>query len=300
MRTAAVVVLALVAASGSARAQELNCEVAVTRPSVSGPEYAFLDDLRPEVFRYLNNRPWTEDAYQTEERIDCSVQITITDAISLSSFSATIAVQASRPIYGTAQRTITLLTLDQDWNFNYTRGQPLIYDPNRFDSFTSVLDYYANLILGYDYDTFSELGGTLYFERARQIADLGRSSSSPDGWGSQLGEDRTRFDLVQDLLDPVFEPLRRAHFTYHFAVLDQFVIQPQQAWEDALAMLGELHELYLQFNRRRYATDLFYAAKYQELTQLLEESPLRNEAYALLSEMDAAHIGTYDALVNAR
>ena len=63
-------------------------------------------------------------------------------------------------------------------------------------------------------------------------------------------------------------------------------------------MLGDLHELYLQFNRRRYATDVFYAAKYQELVDLLIDSPQRNEAYALLSEMDQAHIGPYDALVS--
>lgn len=300
MRVFAVLFVLLAAVSGTAHAQELDCEVTITRPTVSGTEYAFLDDLRPEVYRYLNNRAWTDDVYGTDERIDCSFQITITEAISLSSFTATLAVQASRPIYGTAQRTITLLTLDQQWAFTYTRGQPLIYDLNRFDAFTSVLDYYANLILGYDYDTFSEMGGTPYFERARQVADLGRSSSSPDGWGSQLGEDRTRYDLVQDLLDPIFAPLRRAHFTYHYTVLDHFVLQPQVAWEDAMGMLAELHDLYLQFNRRRYATDLFYAAKHQELTQMLSESPQRNEAYALLTEMDGAHIGTYDALVNAR
>lgn len=300
MRLAAsLAVVAALAASAPVRAQELGCEVSINRQALSGTEYVFLDDLRDEVFRYLNNRAWTDDVYDTDERIDCSFQITFTDAPTISSFIARVAVQGSRPIYGTAQRTTTFIVLDEDWEFTYTRGQPLIYDPNRFDAFTSVLDYYANLILGYDYDSFSELGGTEYFDRARRIADLGRSGPSPRGWGGQLGEERSRYALVQDLLDPEFEPLRRAYYTYHVGVLDHFVIQPQIAWADALEMLGSLHDLYTQFNRRRYATDVFYAAKYQELAQLFAESPQRNEAYAFLSEMDAAHIGTYDALVNA-
>lgn len=302
MRISAVLLAAVcaLAASGPAGAQELNCDVMINRQSLTGTEYGFLDDLRTEVARYLNNRAWTDDVVDTDERIDCSFQITFTASPSLSSFNAQVAVQATRPVYGTAQRTTTFVVVDESWDFAYTRGQPLIFDLNRFDPLTSVLDYYANLILGYDYDTFSELGGTEYFERARRVADLGRTSPNPGGWGGQLGEERSRYALVQDLLDPEFVPLRRAYYTYHLGVLDPFLIQPQEAWVDGLAMLAELHELYLQFNRRRYATDVFYSAKYQELTQLYAEAPQRNEVYALLSEMDAAHIGTYDALVNGQ
>ena len=82
-------------------------------------------------------------------------------------------------------------------------------------------------------------------------------------------------------------------------MLDRFTTAPEEAWVEALTTLGSLHELYLVFNRRRYATDLFFAAKATEITDLLRESPQRNEAYAFLSEMDAAHLASYDALVNS-
>ncbi len=300
VRRLALFVLFLLAVSAPSRAQELACQVSINRASLDGNEYVFLDEMEDAVFRYLNNRAWTDDVYTDRERIDCSFQITFTEAPSLSSFAAQLVVQVYRPIYGTAQRSTSLLLRDDAWAFNYTRGQSLIYDPNRFDALTSVLDFYANIILGVDYDSFSELGGTEYFDRARVIAELGRSNASASGWGQDLTEERSRYALVEQFLDPRFEPLRRAHFTYHFRVLDHFVIQPQVAWAEALVMLQELNEMYQQFNRRQYATDVFYGARYQELAALLADAPERNQAYALLSEMDQAHIGTYDALVNAQ
>ena len=299
LRLALAGLLALAAlAAPRAAAQELDCEVTINRAALTGNEFGFLDDLREEVRRYFNERAWTDDVWDLRERIDCQVRITLTDAPTLTSFTGSIVVQASRPIYGTGQRTNTMLIGDDRWTFSYTRGQSLIYDPNRFDAFLSVLDYYANVLLGYDYDTFSELGGTPYFEQARRIADLGRGNANALGWGGEPGDDRSRVVLVQELLDPAFAPLRRAHFAYHYDVLDAFVVEHEASWERALAVLQSLNELYQQFGRRRFATDVFWDAKYQELTALFRDAPQRNNAYALLSEMDPKHISTYDALVN--
>ncbi len=296
-------VLALAAGAAPAHAQELNCTVAINRQQLTGSEYEFLDELRNQVERYFNDRAWTDDVYDNRERIDCTVQITITQAVSLTQFNAQIAIQATRPIYGTAQRSPTLRLLDNSWQFNYARCQALTLDLNRFDSFSSVLDFYALVIIGTDYDTFSELGGQTYWERARQVADLGRAVTSDlgKGWTAlNSTDDRSRSDLVQQMLDPTFLPLRRAQFAYHFDALDHFTTTPEASWTAALASLEALHELYLTFNRRRYATDVFYSAKFTELASLFRESPQRNEAYSYLSEMDATHLSTYDVLVSGR
>lgn len=292
--------LVALALAAPASAQELNCAVSLNRQSLDGNEYVFLDELRDQVVRYLNNQAWTDDRFEADEQIDCDVQITVRQAVTLTSFSAQVVVTARRPIYGSAQPTTLFAVSDDKWQFDYTRGQSLVYDPTRYNSLTSVLDFYANLILGYDYDSFSELGGTVYFNRARQIAELGRATLGSVGWGGDRQDDRTRYLLIQEVLDPTLEPLRRASFTYHFGVLDRFLVQPEASWEEAMAMLGRLHELFLDINRRRYATDVFYGAKYQELVALLVNSPRRNEAYAFLSEMDPSHIGTYDVLVSGR
>jgi len=275
--------------------------VNLDRSSLQGNEFEFLNELRINAERYLNDRSWTDDVFDNRERIDCSFQITILSnpGQSLSSFSAELVVRASRPIYGTGQRTQTLLIGDRDWEFGYTRGQNLIYDPNSFDALTSVLDFYANLILGYDYDSFSEMGGTPFFDQARLTAELGRARSA-SGWTSDVGGDRSRYTLISEVLDPAFTPLRRANFAYHYTVLDHFVEDPEAAWEDALALFTDLNELYKQFNRRRYATDVFFATKFEEIAELMVDAPNRNFAYELLSEMDAAHQSTYDVLVSSR
>jgi hypothetical protein len=287
---------ALLALAAPSRAQELRCTVTVNKEALQGTEFAYLDDLREEITRYVNDRAWTDDVFLDRERIDCQMQITFTRALSLNTFEAQIVVSASRPIYGTTQRTQTLSVLDTHWGpFTYTQGQGLIYAPNRFDPFVSVLDFYTLLILGYDYDTFSELGGQPFFERARAIAELARGVDA-EGWFI-VGDERTRGSLITQLLDPRYAPLRRVHFDYHFGVLDHFTTQHEEAWERAMEVLTALNTLYEEFNARRFATDVFFSAKYEELTDLLSDAPRRNEAYELLAEMDAPHLQTYDRIV---
>ncbi|HYE96208.1 MAG TPA: DUF4835 family protein [Rubricoccaceae bacterium] len=281
--------------SPPARAQELNCTVAVDYTALQGNEFQFLSELREEIRRYLNDRSWTEDVYQDRERIDCGFNITFRQAEGLSRFQAQLVVTSTRPIYGTPQRTNVFAIQDDDWTFDYNRGQGLIFNPARFDSFVSVLDFYAYLILGYDYDTFSELGGEPYFERARQIAELARGVGAL-GW-EQAGDERTRSALIQQLLDPRYQPLRIALFEYHFGVLDHFATEHEAAWDRAVGVLERLFTLYEELGVRRYATDLFWSAKHQELAALLADAPRRSDAYDLLVEMDPPHQTTYDALI---
>ena len=112
------------------------------------------------------------------------------------------------------------------------------------------------------------------------------------------GDDFSRGNLVVQLLDPRFAPLRRAYFEYHFGVLDHFTTAHEEAWTRAMDVLRSLNELYAEFNARRQATDVFFFTKYQEIAELLREAPQRSEAYELLVQMDATHQTTYDALVN--
>ena len=117
-----------------------------------------------------------------------------------------------------------------------------------------------------------------------------------EGW-YVVGDERTRGALISQLLDPRYEPLRKGFFAYHYGILDHFAIEHEDAWENTMTLLASLNELYNEFNARRYATDLFFSAKYNELTELLSDYPRRAEAYELLVEMDAPHQSTYDRIV---
>lgn len=287
--------LLLTGLAPEASAQELDCRVNVNAEQLAGNEFGFLADLDEQIEQYLNGRSWTEDRFEEFERIRCTMQITFTEAQGLDRFTANITIASQRPIYG-SPRTIPVVTInDSQWQFQYNRGQPLIFDTNRYDALTSLLDFYAFVLLGYDYDTFSELGGTSYFEQAREISELAQAQGDP-GWLS-IGDDRTRTTLVRQLLDPRYLPLRRAYFLYHFGTLDRFTRDPEDAWQTGYSAIEAIYELFTEVSRK-YATDLFFATKSGEIVELFADADdVRNELYAILIEMDPARSSDYDRLL---
>lgn len=280
---------------GDASAQEFDCTVSVDYSQLSGSDFDFLDDLERGVEEYLNNYSWTEDRFRPVERIDCTVQIILQEALSLSRFRARLVVATLRPIHGTTQSSPVVRLSDSQWQFDYRRSMSLTHNLDRHDPLTSMLDYYAYLMLGFDYDTFSERGGTPYFEEAREIAERARAAGG-SGW-SQFGGSSNRSELITQLLDPRFRSLREAYFTYHFGGLDRFVEETEQARANVLEVLNDLNTLYQNVSRS-YALDIFFAAKYQELPAIFEGSPVSAEAYGILSDIDPSHLSEYNRLVN--
>ena len=282
------------AGAPSASAQEFNCSVTVDYTSLGGSDFTFLNELKDRVEEYINERIWTDDRFLENEQIECTMQIVIEEALTLTSFRARLITALRRPIYNTTQYSTVVRFNDTDWQFDYAQGRPLVFDIETYDPLTSVLDYYAYVMLGYDFDTFSERGGTEFFETARRISERAQSISAP-GW-SQIGSDRGRMNLITQILDPRFRPLRTAYFTYHYGGLDHFVTQTESAREAVLGVLQTLDNLFDQVNRQ-YAIDLFFSAKSSELASIFERSPHSTAAYDLLTQLDPAHMTDYQQLV---
>jgi len=280
---------------GRVEAQELDCSVSLDYSQLSGSSFEFLDDLERRIREYLNTQTWTEDRFQEYERINCSFQIIMTEAISRSQFRARLIVSTRRPIYNTMQQTPVVRINDEKWRFPYTQGTPLDFELDRFDPLTSVLDFYAYIILGYDYDTFSELGGEPHFQQARRINDRAQSTGAV-GW-SDVSTDRTRSALISELLDPRFEVLRRTYFQYHLRGLDRFISETQPARQTILEAVRNLQTLADDVSRS-YTLDLFFSAKYQELTAMFQNTATRSQAYSLLTQVDPSHSSTYNDLIN--
>jgi len=274
--------------------QELNCSVNLDISQLSGSDFDYLQDLERRLREYLNQRQWTEHRYRPEERIDCTFQIFIERTVGIQEFTAQLVVAARRPIYDTAQTTPTFRVKDQ-WTFEFSRGSSLLFEPNTFDPLTSVLDFYAYVILGYDYDTFSPLGGTPYFQEARRIADLAATANA-SGWES-LGNDQTRTALITEILRPRMQRLREATYRYHLEGLDRFVASTEEARATILAQLEVLDAL-TQDVSRSYALDIFFGTKYEEFAAVFRDSRLGSEAYTILTTIDPSHSSTYNALVN--
>ena len=289
----ACVLLAVAAWSPQAHAQ-FFCRVTLNYRQLSGSGFTFLDELGPLIQQYYNRNTWTDDRFQPEELIDCAMQVIFQEAITLTSFRAQIILTSRRPIYGTTQNTSVLQINDDSWEFNFSQGTPLVFETERFDALTSVLDFYAYIMLGYDYDTFSELGGEEHFQKARRILELAQARGGL-GWEA-LGSERSRAELITEILDPRFEPLRRAYFTYHFDGLDHFVSETDAARRTVLNVLTILQTLD-QDLQRQYTIDLFFSTKFQELTAIFQQSSLSGQAYNILTQVDPSHLTTYNELV---
>jgi hypothetical protein len=273
--------------------QELACRVQIDRSQLSGSEFSFLDDLERRVEEYMNTQNWTEDRFLPFEQVACSMQIVVLEAVSLSEFRARLIVTARRPIHDTAQSTIVVRLNDPEWQFEYGRGTSLTHDLNQYDPLTSVLDFYAYVILGYDYDTFSELGGTPHLETARRIADEAKGSGDP-GW-STVSTDRNRRQLIDELLAQRHQPLRRAYYRYHLQGLDRFVKDPEAARKSVFDVVETLRELSRNVSNS-YPLDIFFSTKYQELTAIFADGDLSNRAYNLLTQIDPSHSSEYEEL----
>lgn len=292
-----VTLLLLAAVTGTTgRAQELNCSVSINTRALTGSDFSHLESLKQQMEGYLNERAWTDDTYQPEERIQCnlSVNFTAANTSGIDVFTAKLSVGSLRPIYGAPTPTTTFQYIDESWQFEYDRNQSLFYDPARYHPLASMLDFYANIILGYDYDSFSELGGTVYFERARKVAELANSMGAA-GWNA-VSDERSRAALVTQMLDPRMVEFRRSMYRYNLQGLDLFLANLQQARQHVLDALSAIKTIHEQMPVS-LPIELFFSAKKQELTAIFEDSNFSSRAYGVLLEIDPQNAGTYDRLI---
>ena len=271
--------------------------ISVDYSTLTGSDFGFLDDLAFRMEEYVNDRNWTEDRFQEDELIDCTMDVIVLEAVTLTSFNARLVVAIRRPIYNTMQHSTVVQFSDDSWQFRYAQGQPLLYNLEQYDPLTSVIDFYVFMMLGYDYDTFIEFGGTPHFETARRVAERAQSASGP-GWAA-LGNalDPGRTDLIGQVLDPRMRPLRKAYFDYHFGGLDRFVANPDAARNAVFQVLVDLDELYEDVSRQ-HALDLFFLAKYTELAAVFEGWQESNQAYDYLTLLDPGHTSVYESLLD--
>jgi hypothetical protein len=281
-------------AAGAAQAQVFNCSVAVNTSALNRSDVAFLDDLGDQITRYYNDRAWTNDRFEPIERITCNIQIQFTASVSQTRFRANFTLSTRRPIYGTLASTNVLQTLsDQNWEFEFVPGTQLTFDARRYDALASLLDFYAYLALGYDYDTFGRLGGTPYFEQAREIVQVAQAAGQWQPTNS--AQDRTA--LITQLLDPRFQPLRVAYADLHLGALDRFVDNPETARQAVLTTLQNLRALHDEVSKQ-YALEVLFLAKGAEIVDIMERAPQRTAAYELLIAMDPGRPSVYNRLLN--
>lgn len=279
-------------------AQEFNCDVNLNTRQISGSAYEYITELERDIESYINENRWTDDRYEEHERIRCQIQIVLTSADDQFNYTAEAFFSVRRPIYNTVQESSAIVLSDNNWAFSYPRNKNLVFDELQFDDLTSFIDFYAYIILGYDYDSFSRLGGSRYFSKAQDIFELGRNSSA-QGWGRSIGAQRNRNGLISDLQNPNYQPLREAFYRYHRFGLDQFTLNSRAAIEEVVEVIRTLEETKRRTSNN-YLFDIFFDTKYNEIVALLRSADVqtRLEAYNLLREADPSHSSAYERLQN--
>jgi len=279
-----------------ALAQEFNVTVDLNTSQISSSEFNYLNELRTLIKEYIEDRRWTDDNFQEDERIEVRLNIVITSADNNANFDANLIVQAFRPIYNTNNKSLLVRLNDSGWQFNFPRGRTIMFDPFQFDDIASVLDFYMFVILGYDYDSFSELGGTPFFQQAQNILNVAQSGGGGAGWSSS-GSRRSRHNLITQLNDQRYEGLRRANYLYHRMGLDRFTLNTDAARSSVMEAFELLRETQRQVSDLHLFSILF-SSKYREFTAVFVDADLnqRLEAYNLLVDMDNSHVSEYDKL----
>lgn len=262
--------LFLVLIAGFAHAQELNCTVTVNADKIGSTNNQVFKTLEKSVSEFVNKTDWTGQQYKQNEKINCSMYITITGYNS-DQFTATIQVQSSRPVYNSTYASPIMNYNDKDFNFRYVEFENLTYNPTSFDSnLVSGLAFYSYMIIGMDGDTFALSGGSKYLEMAQAVSNVALQGGYK-GW-SQADGNQNRFFLINDMLANTFSPFREAMYEYHYEGMDMMNSNLKQAKENIKSSLATVGKIY-QVRPNAFITRIFFDAKSDEIVSIFSGGP---------------------------
>lgn len=280
--------------------QELNCNVIVNvSPQVETTERRVFKDMESAFFQFMNGRRWSNDVFTNSEKINCNMIITIESRPAVGNFTASVQIQSSRPIFNSNYESLIFNFADRDWQFEYTESQPLEFNDNSYTSnITSMLAFYAYIIIGLDYDSFEKMGGTPYFEKAQLTVNNTQQANRP-GWSQFEGNFRNRFWLAENMNSQQLVTVREAIYNYHRLALDKFNENPDEARRLILQVLKDL-----QLASKRKPNSIliisFFDAKNNEITSMLSQGNIqvRREAYEIVKELDPSNTAKYESIIS--
>ncbi|MDB5109830.1 MAG: hypothetical protein JWR67_944 [Mucilaginibacter sp.] len=276
--------------------QDLNARISVVSPKIQTTNKRVFQSLETAMKDFLNGRKWINDPILSQERIECSFILNIVSWDGGSNFSGELQVQSSRPVFN-ATYTTTLLNLnDKDFDFTYTEGQTIDYsDKNFISNLSSVMAFYAYIIAGFDYDSFSRYGGSAYFALAQQVV-INAQTSSYKGWKA-FDSNVNRYWLSENLNNKTYAPLRSLMYDYHRSGLDVMADNAPKGRSAITALLPVL----TQTDRLRIGAMLpllFFTAKSDELVSIFSNADPQGRIAAmnLLIQADPSNGIKYQAL----
>jgi hypothetical protein len=297
------IVFFLMFVANLARGQELNCSVNLITDQIKSNQLSnatqTFNEIRNIINDLMNNRRWSKDEFNNIEKINCALNITLTNASAQGDFSGNATITVSRPVYGTTFQSPLFRFIDRNFSFSYIANTPIDYNENVYNNnLAQILAFYANLVLAVDYDSFSKMGGNPYAQKLFNIVNLVPSSSGHKGWKS-IGEDtRNRYWLAENLMSPQMVPMREGIYNYHRLALDNFSADTFGARKKIMNLITKMSEI----NLLKPSSILFYCffdSKNEEIVNIFSQAPAveKQKIYTLLIGLDPTHTEVYRKLL---
>ncbi|MCG8894266.1 DUF4835 family protein [Tenacibaculum finnmarkense] len=267
----------------SLQSQELNALVTINTDKIQSSNKQVYQTLQKSITAFINETQWTTKTFKQQERINCAFTIIISEQ-NAANFTASLQIQATRPVYNSSYATPILNINDTNFNFKYSEFAPLIFNPNTYDSnLVSTIAFYVYTILGIDADTFALKGGTDYFKTAENVM-LQAQSSGESAWQNKIGK-QNRFALIDGFLSSKFSPLRSVYYEYHRKGFDNFSADKElakQTIQKNVISLEKLHNISIG----NYMIRVFLDAKADEISNVFSDGKPAKNTQKMLSVLN--------------
>lgn len=300
-KKALLLLVIVCAATAGLSAQELQARVSVVASRVNATvDRKIFTTLQTQLNNLLNNRKWTNDVFQPNEKIECSFILNIESILETNVYKATLSVQAARPVYNSSYNAALVNYIDQDVAFKYQEFQPVEFNENRVQgtdagvaNLPAILAYYAYMIIGLDYDSFSPKGGDPYYRKAQNIITNAPEGKNITGWRLFDGT-RNRYWLNENLINTRYNILHDVIYSYYRPGLDKMFDAEAEARANILQALTQL-QAFNKENANTMFVQFFFQAKAQELIGIFKKGTAEQKAKAveILSEIDVVNASRY-------
>jgi hypothetical protein len=289
--------LLLLLAGTKLSSQEFDCSVQVSAPQLQQTNREKFQELRQGLYEFVNERRWTNYSYTRNERIECTMAITITDEISSDEFKGRINLVLRRPVFGTSYNSTMFNYLDNSFEFQWQEGQPIEYNEGSFGSnLTSTIAFYLYIFLGFDFDSFQEMGGSPYFEKAQAIVSSAQGAREP-GWKSFEGM-RNRYWLAENLNNSAYSNIRKFWYQHHRLGLDVMQDNLERGRQGVLNALETLQRAHRE-RPNLFVMQLVLDAKRDEFINIFRSASAQDKTKAvnILKEIDPSKANDYDRIL---
>lgn len=261
--------------------QEFRCNVEVNAQQLEGTNKSTFETLQEAINSYMNETKFSDATFSPIEKIECRMFFTVAEYAE-NRVKCDLQIQLSRPVYNSTYTTTLFNFRDAKVEFEYTDGLPLIYNETQPDNnLTAILDFYANLMLGIDFDSFSPKGGQKFFDRAQSIVQQ-QQSSGEVGWRT-FEDTKNRAAVLNSYTESNTSGIRDLLYNYHRKGLDEMVTSPDKGRSVITESLQEIKKVYDNAPMSA-ALSIFRDSKLDELVNVYSKAPEseRTSVYDLL------------------